>query len=179
MSVGENGGYKGHLSSPGFCRRSDQGWSSAQIQGTGLWLSVLSLSAVVHGFACLLLKKMLPYLSFPHWSTHMSHRVTLCDPTNFSLSFYPDWICHLAEVVQLCIWLEVWCLGMKCYELMVGLFYREVSHSSRTWLQTNLLFIMNVQGTCQSCGAVGPNLWACLQVKMACLCAWCGGTLLQ
>lgn len=109
----------------------------------------------------------------------MSHRVTLCDPTNFSLSFYPDWICHLAEVVQLCIWLEVWCLGMKCYELMVGLFYREVSHSSRTWLQTNLLFIMNVQGTCQSCGAVGPNLWACLQVKMACLCAWCGGTLLQ
>lgn len=33
-------------------------------------------------------------------------------------------------------------------------------------------FIMNMQGTCQSCGAVGPNLWACLQVKMACcLCA--------
>uniref|UniRef100_A0A8C3UKD8 Ubiquitin carboxyl-terminal hydrolase n=1 Tax=Catharus ustulatus TaxID=91951 RepID=A0A8C3UKD8_CATUS len=23
---------------------------------------------------------------------------------------------------------------------------------------------MNVQGTCQSCGAVGPNLWACLQI---------------
>lgn len=31
---------------------------------------------------------------------------------------------------------------------------------------------MNMQGTCQSCGAVGPNLWACLQVKMACLCSW-------
>uniref|UniRef100_A0A8C0B9M1 Ubiquitin carboxyl-terminal hydrolase n=1 Tax=Buteo japonicus TaxID=224669 RepID=A0A8C0B9M1_9AVES len=25
-------------------------------------------------------------------------------------------------------------------------------------------FIMNMQGTCQSCGAVGPNLWACLQI---------------
>uniref|UniRef100_A0A8C5U4Y2 Ubiquitin carboxyl-terminal hydrolase n=1 Tax=Malurus cyaneus samueli TaxID=2593467 RepID=A0A8C5U4Y2_9PASS len=23
---------------------------------------------------------------------------------------------------------------------------------------------MNIQGTCQSCGAVGPNLWACLQI---------------
>lgn len=65
---------------------------------------------------------------------------------------------------------------MKYCELKVGLFHREVSHSSRTWLLKNqpsqqTSFIMNMQGTCQSCGAVGPNLWACLQVKMACLCA--------
>lgn len=31
-------------------------------------------------------------------------------------------------------------------------------------------FIMNTQGTCQSCGAVGPNLWACLQVKRLAVC---------
>ncbi|KAL2298054.1 hypothetical protein Nmel_017015 [Mimus melanotis] len=36
------------------------------------------------------------------------------------------------------------------------------------YLKTNQVnkpsFIMNLQGTCQSCGAVGPNLWACLQI---------------
>lgn len=59
--------------------------------------------------------------------------------------------------------------------MKVGVFHREVSHTSRTWyLKTNQAnnpsFIMNLQGACQSCGAVGPNLWACLQVKMAYLC---------
>lgn len=64
--------------------------------------------------------------------------------------------------------------GMKYCELKVGLFCRKVSHPLRTWLfknQANKPFIMNMQGTCQSCGAAGPNLWACLQVKMPCLCA--------
>lgn len=65
---------------------------------------------------------------------------------------------------------------MKYYELKVGLFLREVSIlQGLGYLKTNQVnnpsFIMNMQGTCQSCGAVGPNLWACLQVKMVGLCA--------
>lgn len=30
------------------------------------------------------------------------------------------------------------------------------------------------QGTCQSCGVTGPNLWACLQVRGVCSCWGCG-----
>lgn len=57
-------------------------------------------------------------------------------------------------------------VGQACLPTLEGLGYLKTKKANKPY------FIMNMQGTCQSCGAVGPNLWACLQVKMACcLCA--------
>lgn len=113
------------------------------------WLSVLSLLAIVHGFACLLFKENAAYLHrgeaetlLQCWCTlHMSHKVSLCWPhlISFSLSFYPAQTCHLAKTLQSVYLIGsvilrneiLWAAGWR------GLSYRDASHSWRTRLLKN------------------------------------------
>lgn len=101
--TGENGGYKRHLSSPGFHRRGDQGWSAPQIQGTGCSgcqsFPFLLLFMLLH--ICFS-KKMLP-VSVEKSTLHVSHKVSPCQShlVYVSLTLCPAQMCHLPKALQI------------------------------------------------------------------------------